>query len=207
MTANKPIAVVDSKVTLRRELRDRVALMTEAAREIGARELCERIGSSREWSGAGVVLMFAPRFDEPDLMPLVRMRLRAGEGVGFLRYDPRDGTYSPWRVRDLDLDLEIGHFGIREPRLSCEALEWNQLDLVLVPGLGFDLMGGRIGRGKGFFDRLLTLVQGVKCGVAFAEQVCESIPVEAHDVRMDSLVTPRGWVRFGGDGLRGARSG
>jgi len=198
---------VDSKAALRRELRGRLALMTEAAREDGARELRERIGSSREWSCACVVLMFAPRFDEPDLMPLVRMRLEAGGEVGFLRYDPGDGTYSPRRVRDLDLDLEVGHFGIREPRLGCEALEWNQLDLVLVPGLGFDRMGGRIGRGKGFFDRLLTLVRGVKCGVAFEEQVCELIPVEAHDVRMDSLVTPQGWVRFVADELRGARSG
>lgn len=207
MTANKPMAVLDRKLALRRELRSRLASMTEAARENGARELRGRIGSSREWRGAGVVLVFASRFDEPDLMPLVRIRLEAGGGVGFLRYDPRDGTYSPWRVRDLDLDLEIGHFGIREPRLSCESLGWNQLDLVLVPGLGFDLMGGRIGRGKGFFDRLLTLVRGVKCGVAFEEQVCESIPVEAHDVRMNGLVTPRGWVRFAEGEVRGAQSG
>jgi 5-formyltetrahydrofolate cyclo-ligase len=204
VTANKPMAVLDRKLALRRELRDRLALMTEVARERGARDLCERIGDSREWSAAGVVLMFAPRFDEPDLMPLARQCLEAGKGVGFLRYEPRDGIYSPWRVKDLDSDLAVGHFGIREPRASCEALGWNQLDLVLVPGLGFDLMGGRIGRGKGFFDRLLTLVKGVKCGVAFAEQVCEAIPVEAHDVRMNSLVTPQGWVRFTESQMQGA---
>jgi 5-formyltetrahydrofolate cyclo-ligase len=64
----------------------------------------------------------------------------------------------------------------------------------LVPGLAFDPSGRRLGRGKGFYDRLLAMVRGRKCGIAFEEQVVPEIPVEPHDIRLDCLLTPRRWM-------------
>jgi 5-formyltetrahydrofolate cyclo-ligase len=66
----------------------------------------------------------------------------------------------------------------------------NRLDLVLVPGVGFDLQGRRLGRGRGFYDRLLADVDGIKCGVAFEEQVVSEIPVGPRDVRLNFILTP-----------------
>jgi 5-formyltetrahydrofolate cyclo-ligase len=62
--------------------------------------------------------------------------------------------------------------------------------LILVPGVAFDLQGNRLGRGKGFYDRLLAEIRGVKCGVAFEEQIVDEIPVGSHDAAMDFIVTP-----------------
>jgi 5-formyltetrahydrofolate cyclo-ligase len=70
----------------------------------------------------------------------------------------------------------------------------NRLDLALVPGLAFDSGGRRIGRGKGFFDRLLVEVTGVKCGVGMDEQVLDEIPAETHDIAMNFIATPTRWL-------------
>jgi 5-formyltetrahydrofolate cyclo-ligase len=64
-----------------------------------------------------------------------------------------------------------------------------KIDLALVPGVGFDLRGGRLGRGRGFYDQLLAGFGGLKCGVALNEQIASEIPTEAHDVRMDVVLT------------------
>jgi 5-formyltetrahydrofolate cyclo-ligase len=74
----------------------------------------------------------------------------------------------------------------------------DQLEMVLAPGVAFDRQGRRLGRGKGFYDRLLSNAEGKACGVAFNEQLVETIPVEAHDRRVQWLLTPTQWLEFPG---------
>jgi 5-formyltetrahydrofolate cyclo-ligase len=74
----------------------------------------------------------------------------------------------------------------------------NEIDLILVPGIAFDEGGRRIGRGKGYYDRLLTHVRGLKCGVAFDCQVETDLPSESHDISVDALLTPTRWLRCEG---------
>ncbi len=80
-------------------------------------------------------------------------------------------------------------FGIGEP--SGE--EWTDLDaveLIVVPGVAFDRQNNRMGRGRGFYDRLLkSTPNAVKVGVAYDFQILDSIPVEPHDVKMDRVIT------------------
>jgi 5-formyltetrahydrofolate cyclo-ligase len=80
--------------------------------------------------------------------------------------------------------------GIREP-VEGLPVPMADIDLVVVPGLGFDEQGNRLGRGRGFYDRFLSHADfpGVACALAFEEQVVESIPVGPHDVGVDMLVT------------------
>jgi 5-formyltetrahydrofolate cyclo-ligase len=64
----------------------------------------------------------------------------------------------------------------------------------LVPGLAFDPAGGRLGRGAGYYDRLLTKFEGVRVGVCFSELLVDEVPTEAHDIQMDFVVTPEGII-------------
>ena len=86
-----------------------------------------------------------------------------------------------------------GRFGIREPRPDNGPVEPGAAageDVVwLVPGLGFDRSGRRLGRGRGYYDRLLRGVRGLTIGVAFDWQIVPEIPAGALDARMDMLVT------------------
>lgn len=94
--------------------------------------------------------------------------------------------------------LEPGWRGVREPPAAGRRpLRPSALDALVVPGVGFDATGNRLGYGGGHFDRLLARVRrdAVVIGVALDEQVCGSIPTEAHDRRVDVLVTPTRTVR------------
>ena len=77
---------------------------------------------------------------------------------------------------------------------TCAPALLNSLDLVLVPGVAFDLHGRRLGRGKGYYDQLLAGVCGTTCGVAFDEQIVREVPLEPHDVLMNCILTPTRWV-------------
>jgi 5-formyltetrahydrofolate cyclo-ligase len=70
------------------------------------------------------------------------------------------------------------------------------VDLILVPGLAFDLRGHRLGRGKGYYDQLLRGLGGITCGVAFDQQIVAGIPVEPHDVRVNRVLTPTRWIQM-----------
>lgn len=80
-------------------------------------------------------------------------------------------TYGARVLNHLATDIVIGKFGVREPAASCAEISLNTFDLVLVPGVAFDLDGNRLGRGKGFYDRLLKEVSGIKCGLSYDFQL------------------------------------
>ncbi len=93
-------------------------------------------------------------------------------------------------------DLAPRTMGILEPRQAFHALEnrWlsaSQVELFLVPGIAFDRGGGRLGYGKGYYDRLLAQANPTspKVGLAFECQLADAIPVSAHDIAMDIVVT------------------
>ena len=81
-----------------------------------------------------------------------------------------------------------------EPKQDCPEVPLKQLDFIVVPGVAFSLDGRRLGRGRGFYDRLLASVRGIKCGVAFDEQIVDAIPADGQDIRLDYILTPTRWT-------------
>jgi 5-formyltetrahydrofolate cyclo-ligase len=179
-----------AKAALREQVRARLKGISPAHRVIESAQVCARLKASPFWLAAKSVLLFAPLPDEPDIWPLLADALAGGKLAALPSFDEEQGHYSARLIRDVATETHIGKFGIREPLPNCPVLPLNQLDLVLVPGVAFELRGRRLGRGKGFYDRLLALASGVKCGIAFDEQIVEMIPVEPHDICLDHLLTP-----------------
>ena len=182
------------KVRLRVHFGERAGKCSAAERVKASARIRERLEEQAVWREARSVLFFAPLPEEPDIWPLMSEALRLGKPIALPRYSKSDDSYLAYRVSDLERDLQPGHFGIREPSLTCAPFPLDELSLTLVPGVGFGLNGGRLGRGKGYYDRLLARIPGWKCGVAFDWQVVPRLPVEPHDVCMDSLVTPTSWL-------------
>jgi len=104
-----------------------------------------------------------------------------------------EGAYIAVQVSDLKRDMVLGQFGIPEPASNPSQSTLNVLDLIFVPGIGFTFAGARLGRGKGYYDRLLSTISGIRCGVAFDWQIVADLPCEAHDIRLDCVVTPSQW--------------
>ncbi len=84
--------------------------------------------------------------------------------------------------------MRQGAFNINEP--IGEPINPQSIDLIIVPGVAFDLKGNRLGRGKGFYDRLLQSTDALKIGIGHDFQLLEQIPSESHDIKMDAIITP-----------------
>jgi 5-formyltetrahydrofolate cyclo-ligase len=181
------------KAALRARVRDRGRNVPAVERASASAALCARLKQQAIWQRAAAVLFFAPRPDEPDIWPLLVEALALGKQAALLRHSAAENAYAAFVVTDPARDVQAGFYGIREPVEACAPADLNRLDLILVPGVAFGLNGGRLGRGKGYYDRLLSRTPGWKCGVALDWQVEPEIPMGAHDVGMDSLVTPTRW--------------
>jgi 5-formyltetrahydrofolate cyclo-ligase len=157
---------------------------------------CSLLEKQTAWEQAGSILFYAPLSEELDVWPLVDLALAAAKTVALPRFFPEQQSYIACAIRSIESDLKTGRFSIREPADHCSDLPLNRLDFVLVPGVAFTLQGRRLGRGKGFYDRLLAAVRGIKCGVAFDEQIVDDIPIEPHDVHLNCILTPTRWVEL-----------
>jgi 5-formyltetrahydrofolate cyclo-ligase len=146
------------------------------------------------WQTAQWILFFAPLPGELDIWPLLAEALSAGKKVALPRFAPETRAYETRQVLDLGADVQVGHFGIREPHRGCAPLPSPRLDLILVPGVAFDVHGRRLGRGKGYYDQLLKGLRGTTCGVAFDQQFVAEVPAGPHDVCLDCLLTPTRWI-------------
>jgi len=100
-------------------------------------------------------------------------------------------------VVDDETELVHGPFGLTEPPYDAPGVDPLDIDAVIVPGVAFDRSCWRLGYGGGYYDRLLPLLRPdcARIGVAYDEQVIETIPAEEHDVRLDAVVTPTGVIR------------
>jgi 5-formyltetrahydrofolate cyclo-ligase len=90
--------------------------------------------------------------------------------------------------RGLDDMTEGAAFGIKEPK-ELYKKELDTIDLVIVPGVAFDRQNNRLGRGKAYYDKLLSKTNALKVGVCFDFQMLESIPAGQYDIKMDRIIT------------------
>lgn len=141
-------------------------------------------------------MVYAALADELPLEPAIERAAAAGKRLLW----PRVGGTGRMTFGAVDRieSLVEGRYGVREPPASVPAEALGPDALVLVPGVAFDAGGGRLGRGKGLWDRALAEACGaVVFGVGYELQVAESVPREAHDRLVDGLVTEAGIRRFG----------
>jgi 5-formyltetrahydrofolate cyclo-ligase len=190
-TAGAPMQNIPQlKSELRAEARRRLNAMTAERHRLGSDRICRATQMEGCWKTALWVGAFYPKADEVGICSLLTAVLDSGRKLVLPGFSVHDRNYSFRLVKDLSKDLVRGEFQIMEPHPDCPEIEPEILDLILVPGLSFDSRGGRLGRGRGFYDRLLMQVRGEICGLAFSEQVIPSVPSEPHDIRVHRLVTP-----------------
>ena len=150
----------------------------------------------RKWcvlANATYVIAYDAIGDEPNLAPLVSGLVAVGAKVALPRYCSTGYGYEIAAIVDPETDLVPGRYGIREPRSDLPTLPRESQDAVdtlwLVPGVTFDQAGVRLGRGIGYYDRMMSTACGVKAGVVYQWAVQNWLAHEEHDVGMDWLVT------------------
>ena len=163
-----------------------------------SRRIVDAVLTRDAFRRARSVMAYASFGSEVDTSVLCETVLREGKLLLLPRVDKTLDAIRVYEVRDLARDLEANRWGIREPRPGvCAEIPAADLDFVFVPGVAFDVRGGRLGYGKAYYDHLLaasmeagaspTLVAG-----AFAVQIVDEVPMEPHDIRIPMIVTEHG---------------
>ena len=180
------------------QLRTRIRRTLDGIPATDRAEFSERASANllgqRVWHNSHAILGFLAFKDELDLFIALEAAWASGKIIALPRYDPERNHYCAAVTSPEKREFVKGAFGVLEPAADAPLIPLNRLDLVLVPGLAFDCLGRRLGRGKGFYDRLLAEVTGIKCGVALDEQIVEELPQEPHDIAMNFILTPTRWI-------------
>ncbi len=178
-----------TKEELRQTIRARLAKLKDAPTK--SVEACEFLLSLKEMQEARTLLLYVSKEGELSTHQLIQWLLvQSDRRVCVPAYEEKRQRYFASELKNFARDLEVGKFGILEPRAEAERpVPWDEISAVIVPGLAFDKQGNRLGRGGGHFDAMLPQIRGVKIGLAFDCQIVDSLPMEEHDVPVDIVVT------------------
>jgi len=150
----------------------------------------------KHWSTLFIYVNFR---SELETLELIYQCLSQGKRVAVPLVDASTVSMIPLLIQDPEKDLVPGYYGIPEPdpqkSLRVAARE---IDAAVIPGSVFDIQGGRLGYGGGYYDRYLVndAPQAKRIGLAFEMQVVEKVPVEPHDQPLDILITEKGVVNL-----------
>jgi 5-formyltetrahydrofolate cyclo-ligase len=171
------------------ELRD--AIDPEQRKHLSAR-VADNLWSVPEFTTAESILFFISFRSEVDTIPMILRALGEDRTVCVPCTDAGSKAMVASRIMDLDEDLEIGNYDILEPRGKClRPIPPEEIDVVLMPGVAFDLSGGRLGYGGGYYDRFLEKCDP-RCAliaVAFEIQIVDHVPCADHDAHIHKVVT------------------
>lgn len=177
-----------TKQELRKQVREAKRQLSDAQREAWSARIVETLLASEQLQQADVVLLYHPLPDEADVRPLFAALASQGKTVLLPRVTSHCGAMELRRYTGA-ADLAPGAFGILEPTGTLFT-HYALIDLAIIPGMAFDPQGHRLGRGRGYYDRLLPqLTRARKVGVCLPFQLVDHVPTEAHDVTMDEVVT------------------
>ena len=178
------MSIASLKKAIRRDVIGRIRALDPAGRRAEEAALASRLETLPGFDRAGLVLLYASAFaEEVDTRPMLARARALGKRLACPRVDWGAHRLRLLEVADPAVDLIPGPRGIPEPGPACREVAPAEVDWALVPGLGFDRRGHRLGRGAGHYDRLLPeLRPGVPTWALILEaQWVPEVPTEPHD--------------------------
>ncbi len=189
-----------TKIQLRKIIKELCIQNKEQLAEKSCR-LCEKLIASPLYKEADEIFAYMPLADEVNLIPLIKEAIKDGKKTALPKITSMEKVeiqfYYLSDSSSFLTQTQEGSFGIKEPNpqqlKKAEASKLlNKKILFLVPGRAFTKNGDRLGRGKGFYDRYLTSLNGLKLvkkiGICFEFQLLPELPTDANDIKMDEVI-------------------
>ena len=186
------------KATLRGEMRALRRALGDEEQALCAQAVFARLRGLDAYQNARCVMAYIAVRGELSLAPVIKDLLDRGCVLALPRCEA-PGVMTARRITSLS-QLTEGAYGLLEPDASCEILDPAKLDLILVPGTAFDDGGGRLGQGGGYYDRFLPETKALRVGICHGFALKAHVPADAHDQRMDMIITPEKTVTDCKDG-------
>lgn len=179
------------KKKLREEMRAKLAAHPKS--EIGpkSKKIEDKLFALPVFGRVRTVAFFASLDGEVSTHAMIERALREGKHVVLPRVDAEKRELKFYEIKSLKKDTAPGTLGILEPKASLAAADVPAIECVIVPGLAFDRGGARLGRGAGYYDKFLAKLspRTAKIGIGFSFQMMKSVPTEAHDEKLDLVLT------------------
>ncbi|MBT4804625.1 5-formyltetrahydrofolate cyclo-ligase [Candidatus Woesearchaeota archaeon] len=179
-----------------KELRENIKLerdsMSDEEVMLKSKQIIERISSFSFFNQSNSTMFYYQKGNEANLNGLMNSLLNFQvKKVILPKTNKDDFSMKIYQINNLSEDLEEGAFEIMEPKKNCLEINKEEVDIVFVPGVAFDLAGNRLGHGLGYYDRFLKDFKGIKVGIAYDFQIVDSIKVKSHDVPVDYIITEK----------------
>lgn len=192
-------SLIQAKAALRDEMRRQLSAVSAEQASAMSLSVCRRVIAHDAFLNSDTIMMYLPLPNEVDVSAVALRCFQTGRTVCVPRVDWERKRMTAIEVRDFETGLQETRNGVREP-VSGRPIPLEQIGLVLAPGLAFDALGSRLGRGGGFYDRFLSgdpsnerlrSHRWFTAGVCFDFQVVDRVPTDELDIRLDAVVTDR----------------
>lgn len=185
--------LLDKKKTRQRVLQQRRAF-SATEKTPAEQRMLKFLQSWEIFRQAKTIHIFISKTDEPDTSPIIESAWESGKTVAVPCVVPDSFELFHSQLKSFE-DLSSGALGVLEPSSEGRiAMNPESFDLVIIPGVAFDRQGGRLGYGKGYYDRFLEQTAAFRLALAFNFQVLEKVPTEKHDVPMNGVLTESGII-------------
>lgn len=175
----------EEKKRIRREIRSLKKAISLDEKTLRSKAILNKVENLPEFINAKTVMLYWAMADEVQTDDFV-IKWSASKSVILPCVNGNDLDLRIFRGKE---DLVAGeNFGIPEPSGQLFT-DYDEIDLILVPGVAFDIENNRMGRGKAYYDKLLSSLKAYKLGVCFDFQLLQSVPVDEHDIKMDQILT------------------
>jgi 5-formyltetrahydrofolate cyclo-ligase len=181
-----------SKKEIREEIRQKLKRQGKKERDQRSGKIYRLLLGLPQFRDSTKPLIYLSLPEEVDTLPLIGWCLKEGKKVVVPAMPTTDQAFELRQITDLAKDTQIGGFGMLEPRLDqTKKVTPQEIDCAVLPALAFDRSGKRLGRGGGYFDKVLANIRkGVpRIGLAFEFQVMNDIPTDVHDQPIDHLIS------------------
>lgn len=184
------MTLAEQKKLLRKDLRNQCKALTSQEVAKASERINSLLMNEELWQHSRLIAAYWSDGSEPDLSQFCQWAIANGKQVFLPRFKAEIDGYELVEVINFANDLRSGRYGIMEPFAELDAVDDVKLLEMswLVPGVGYDSRGNRLGRGKGYYDRLLKGRTGRVIGALFGFQKVDDLPVEEHDQRLDMVV-------------------
>ncbi|MBU4228648.1 5-formyltetrahydrofolate cyclo-ligase [bacterium] len=177
----------------RNTLKKRLSLSSEDIRE-KSRQVFLNLAETVEYRNSQNIMFYAATRSEVQTEEMIKMSIKMGKNIFVPIILPECINLAPSKISDFDIELEKGKKGILEPKKEYYRLFPSEnIDLIIVPGVAFDLSGNRIGRGFGYYDNFLRKVRSSAkiIALAFEMQIVKKIITDKNDIPVHKIITEK----------------
>ena len=181
----------DNKEEIRKGVCEKLDALAPDERARFSQMAIANLMTQTAWKSARTVMAYNSIGTEVSTTGLISACLGEGKTVVLPRTEKKNRQITAHKYTGTVDELEVSRFGFREPRASLPIAAPSAIDLIVVPGIAYDLDGNRLGRGAGYYDRYLSVegMRAVKAALAFECQIVACVPVMAHDQPLDLICT------------------